>query len=425
MLNAGTFRAAAAAGQGHRRRRRPTRWPGRWTTRRTIGGGGTVVAQNDQDLAAEWGLSSFDRRHQLTADLSVELPFGPNKPWLNGGGIVGALLRGWRCTANFTWQSGTPLTPRVAGVGQRRRARHQRHAARRLQRRRHPARRTRRSTSSSTPRAFSCRPPGTFGNAPRNIIIGPGSQQLNAQFSRDVRMSGNRALTLQVNATNLLNMVNYAAIDTVVNSPTFGQVLSVRPMRSVQLELQVPVLRCLMQRLQSHRPVAASRSSRRSRSPRSAIDGAEQPSRSRGAAAASAGLPRAARELVSVDVIVRDKSRRGRARPDRRRLRGHRGRQAAGDPQLQLRGDHATSRRRRSRRPTLLAGVEAQARSEQTPRAGRAAGAPARRRAAGADDLGAARRPPADRAALRHQLDAARGRAARGRLGEQVRRARR
>ena len=34
----------------------------------TIGGGGTVVAQDDQDLDAEWGLSSFDRRHQFSAD---------------------------------------------------------------------------------------------------------------------------------------------------------------------------------------------------------------------------------------------------------------------------------------------------------------------------------------------------------------------
>ena len=67
------------------------------------------------------------------------------------------------------------------------------------------------------------------------MIIGPGSRQLNAQFSRDVRMGRTRALTMQLNATNLLNMVNYAAIDTVVNSPTFGQVLSVRPMRSMQL----------------------------------------------------------------------------------------------------------------------------------------------------------------------------------------------
>ena len=39
-------------------------------------------------------------------------------------------------------------------------------------------------------------------------------------------------------ASNLLNAVNYAAIDTVVNSPTFGQVLSVRAMRSAQLNFR-------------------------------------------------------------------------------------------------------------------------------------------------------------------------------------------
>ena len=38
--------------------------------------------------------------------------------------------------------------------------------------------------------------------------------------------------------TNLLNMVNYAVVDAVVNSPTFGQVLSVRPMRSAQLNFR-------------------------------------------------------------------------------------------------------------------------------------------------------------------------------------------
>ncbi len=79
----------------------------------SIGGGGTVVAQDDQNLAAEWGLSSFDRRHQLSANLNVELPFGPNRPWLSGGGLWSSLLRDWRFTTNFTWQSGTPLTARV------------------------------------------------------------------------------------------------------------------------------------------------------------------------------------------------------------------------------------------------------------------------------------------------------------------------
>ena len=86
--------------------------------------------------------------------------------------------------------------------------------------------------------AFSIPVAGTFGNAPRNLIIGPGSKNLNAQLSRDIRMKNNRAVTLQATASNILNLVNYAGIDTLVNSPTFGQVLSVRPMRSAQLNLR-------------------------------------------------------------------------------------------------------------------------------------------------------------------------------------------
>jgi hypothetical protein len=201
-------------------------------------GGGTVVAQDDQNLAAEWGLSSFDRRHQLSANLNVELPFGPNRPWLSGGGAWAALLRDWRFTTTLTWQSGTPLTARVVGS----------------------ASEIASGGTSGTLRAnysgddirlsdptidrffntsaFTIPLPGTFGNSARNLIIGPGSRQLNAQFARDVRLGGTRALTIQVNATNLLNAVNYGSLDTTVNSPTFGQVLSVRPMRSTQLNLR-------------------------------------------------------------------------------------------------------------------------------------------------------------------------------------------
>ncbi|MDP9322856.1 MAG: hypothetical protein M3P13_04420, partial [Acidobacteriota bacterium] len=86
--------------------------------------------------------------------------------------------------------------------------------------------------------AFTIPAPGTFGNASRNLIIGPGSRLLNTQFARDVALRGNRVLTIQLTTNNLLNMVNYAAIDTVVNSPTFGQILSVRGMRSTQVNLR-------------------------------------------------------------------------------------------------------------------------------------------------------------------------------------------
>ena len=203
----------------------------------SIGGGGSVVAQDDRNLAAEWGLSSFDRRHQLSGDLSVELPFGENRPWLNNGGVRAALLENWRASATFAWQSGTPLTPRVTG------------AATDVARGTNGTLRADYDGSAIqlndpaidlffNTAAFTVPDTGSFGSASRNMIIGPGSRQLSAQFSRDVRMGRTRVMTLQVNASNLLNMVNYQAIDTIVNSPTFGQVLSVRPMRSVSANVR-------------------------------------------------------------------------------------------------------------------------------------------------------------------------------------------
>jgi hypothetical protein len=203
----------------------------------TVGGGATVVAQNDQDLGAEWGNSSFDRRHQVSGSLSVELPFGPNRRWLNGGGVWAALLDNWRLSGNYSWQSGTPLTPLVRAS-----------AADAARGTTGTLRADYGGGSITIPNptiaqffntsVFSVPLPGTFGTAGRNIITGPGSHQLNAQLARDLRYGRTHAVTLSLSASNLLNTVNFGAIDTYVNSPTFGQVLSVRPRRSAQLNIR-------------------------------------------------------------------------------------------------------------------------------------------------------------------------------------------
>ena len=71
------------------------------------------------------------------------------------------------------------------------------------------------------------------------MIIGPGQPAAErADLARRPDAAATASLTDPAERVNLLNIVNYAAIDTVVNSPTFGQVLSVRPMRSVQLNLR-------------------------------------------------------------------------------------------------------------------------------------------------------------------------------------------
>src|SRR5206468_13026570 len=54
-------------------------------------------------------------------------------------------------------------------------------------------------------------------------ISGPGARQLNGLFQRDIRLGGVRSLTVQINAINLLNTVQWAAVDTHINSSMFGQ----------------------------------------------------------------------------------------------------------------------------------------------------------------------------------------------------------
>jgi hypothetical protein len=200
----------------------------------SIGGGGRVVAQNDQNLDAEWGLSSFDRRHQVAGNLFVEFPFGPNRRWLNGGGTWAALLRDWGVSMSFAADSGTPFTARLVGATS--------DVAR-------GTNGTLRADYTGAPisiddptllrffntSAFAVPATNAFGSAGRNTIIGPGTQQVDASISRDVRLSGNQVVSIQLQATNLFNTVRFGAIDSVVNSPTFGQVVTIRPMRTVQL----------------------------------------------------------------------------------------------------------------------------------------------------------------------------------------------
>jgi hypothetical protein len=200
-------------------------------------GGATVVAQDDQNLDGEWGLSSFDRRHQLAANANFELPFGPNRRWLSSGGFWSGVLQAWSGTLTFTGQAGTPLTARVLS------------AIRDVAR---GTNGTLRADYNGAPiqlsnatvdrffntSAFSIPPPGRFGTSDRNTIIGPGLKDLSAQLSRDVTLSGTRTLTVQWRASNLLNQINYGSVDTVVNSPSFGQITSVRSMRSMQLVLR-------------------------------------------------------------------------------------------------------------------------------------------------------------------------------------------
>jgi hypothetical protein len=199
----------------------------------SIGGSAGVVAQNDLDLQAERGLSSFDQRHRVSGDFTYELPFGANKRWFNTS-TAASILGSWQLNGNVSFASGTPFTVRVLGDI--------RDVAR-------GTNGTLRANYDGAPveladptatlffntAAFSIPVTGTFGNAGRNTIIGPGTSVMNLGLTRNISFGETRGLSIQLLASNVFNTVQFASIDTIVNSPTFGQVTSVRPMRRMQL----------------------------------------------------------------------------------------------------------------------------------------------------------------------------------------------
>ncbi len=201
----------------------------------TYGGGRAVVAQNDMDLAAERGLSSFDRRHALSLNVSLASPFG-SRSTRPGQGLTGRLLGDWTLTTSVDAHSSSPFTALVLGnrsdaggsgvVG------------------------SARADATGLPidarsgffntLAFQVPPPGQFGNASRNTIPGPAFFVVNTSLSRSFALGPERRrLEIRADAQNLLNTVNYTGLGTTVNAADYGLATNTGSMRSINLQMRL------------------------------------------------------------------------------------------------------------------------------------------------------------------------------------------
>lgn len=204
----------------------------------SIGQSGTVVAQNQQDILAEEGNSSFDIRHQVVGQWLYELPFGPNTRFFNSGSWLGHALSNLSVSGTFDFATGVPLSPQYQATS----ADVARGSAGSQRPNRVPG-------SSLTAgggsllrwfnlNAFS--PPVNpitgapeYGNASRNSIPGPGTVAVDMSLSKTVHFGGNRSLELRGTANNVFNTVQYATVNSFIDSPTQGQVTSAATMRQI------------------------------------------------------------------------------------------------------------------------------------------------------------------------------------------------
>jgi len=202
----------------------------------TFGGAGNTVAQNWLDLAAERGLSSFDRRHVLTMSWVLTSPFGSDASHFAANGLAGTLLRNWQLTGGLTAETGTPLTARVGSTGVGLAATGGVGSGR--------AEATGDSISAATgffnTNAFtSVVPAGEFGDAGRNTIPGPGLVSLNLGFGRSFQLGdSHRRMELRLEGTNVLNQVSYTSVYTVVGASNYGLAAAAAPMRSMNAVLR-------------------------------------------------------------------------------------------------------------------------------------------------------------------------------------------
>jgi trimeric autotransporter adhesin len=190
------------------------------------------IAQDWLNLAAELGPSPFDQRHVLSVQFQYTSGVG-----VAGGTLVdsawGTLFKDWTIGAQLTAGSGLPFTPvsflavagtgfvgvrpRLTGVSPEPVA----------------------NGSYANPAAYSAPAPGEWGNAGRNSIRGPGQAALDASVSRVFRLRGRLNFEWRVAATNVLNRVTFAAINTVIASPQFGLPTLANPMRRLQATLRL------------------------------------------------------------------------------------------------------------------------------------------------------------------------------------------
>ncbi len=194
--------------------------------------GDQLFPQNSECFECEWGLSVFDVRHRFVSSILYELPFGDGKRFAQTG-LSSALLGGWQLTTIISASSGFPrnaTTPDRANVG---------HTDQRpnLVPGQDPNDGPKTIAKWFNTDAFEFQPLGTFGNAGRNIVIGPGIFNFDMSIIRNFRLTTSKSLQFRLEAFNALNQPVWNDPNmSMANLALFGTINSTRkPMRELQL----------------------------------------------------------------------------------------------------------------------------------------------------------------------------------------------
>jgi hypothetical protein len=192
--------------------------------------------QNSYDVAAERGRSNFDVTHRLSVSYSYALPFR------HAEGLAGKVINGWETFGIVQLQTGRPFTvallPELDNSGTGRSilgfgANDRPNVAS------NPELSNPTTSEWFNTAAFAFPAPGTFGNAGRNILEGPGFESVNVSLVKNTNFTETVKLQFRAEAFNLFNHPNFNLPDNFLGSPTFGRITSARDPRHIQFGLKL------------------------------------------------------------------------------------------------------------------------------------------------------------------------------------------
>jgi len=201
--------------------------------------GDTLFVQDGWCQQCDRAVSGFNAAHRFVTSALYELPFGKGKPFLGGGGrVLNGLVGGWQLGSIITLQSGFPVNV-VAG-------RDQSNTGRQADRVNATGQPTALPRGEQDPQrffntgAYSLQPFGTFGNAGRNTITGPGTIAWDFSTIKNFRFLETREVQFRFEAFNFPNHPNWGRPNVTQTSVSFGRVTSTATlMRSLQFGLKL------------------------------------------------------------------------------------------------------------------------------------------------------------------------------------------
>jgi hypothetical protein len=219
---------------------------------------GQGIPQDPYDFRSDRSLSDFQVEHRFSLSYLYDLPFGTGRKWFNTSGLINRVFGSWQTAGIATMQTGSPFTVNLEPSGP---------AMTSLTAFAYPYRpdlvgdpnkagpvaanpgcsapaQIHSPNSWFNPCAFASPENPLLGTAGRNILIGPGLNNLDFSLLKNVpfRHEGRR-LEFRAEFFNLLNIPHFDIPADTFGTPALSEVQSAnkygtRPPRQIQLGLK-------------------------------------------------------------------------------------------------------------------------------------------------------------------------------------------